>query len=507
MEPTANVRPGAKMSAKALQVQNASMFDRGYGSGDRRTLERRSTYYDKAPQSNAPTYNNKQTEFGVNRLFTTTNHISPPSTYHNTSLPSQDLNYNIMPLRDQSSRFKHADLALASRISLFSDKPEPQSQLMNDSVLLGQYDIHKVLGIGCFGSVKLGTNIITKVNVAIKIVIKSELSEESMTKMRKEIEIMKKIRHPNIVKLFHVIENSSQFSLVMEYCQRGELFNYLGKVTKLTDSHARTIFRQIVSAVRYLHHRNIVHRDLKAENILISEDGMIKVADFGFATHFADGELLDTFCGSPPYAAPELFQGIRYDGVKADCWSLGVCLYSMISVNIILFDHSNYLCQGGYPFYADDLHLLRRKVIECRYVIPLYVSISCVQLLKKIFVVDPLKRANIDVIANSRWLNEGDSVYKPPIPYEHESFDIKRMRVMESYGYSQHEITQSVMDKSHNSIHALYTYLGLSDSVIDVEDEYRKYSSSSNVSSALSNKSFDLTHYFDKVCIICMFIV
>ena len=123
---------------------------------------------------------------------------------------------------------------------------------------------------------------------------------------------MKMLDHPNIVKLYQVIETEKTLYLVMEYASGGEVFDYLVAHGRMKEKEARAKFRQIVSAVQYCHQKRIIHRDLKAENLLLDGEMNIKIADFGFSNEFVPGQKLDTFCGSPPYAAPELFQGFSH---------------------------------------------------------------------------------------------------------------------------------------------------------------------------------------------------
>ncbi|CEF64080.1 MAP/microtubule affinity-regulating kinase 3 [Strongyloides ratti] len=474
---------------RALKSQNSS--NRICTNSERKQLERRNTQYDKFINESSK----KNIDFSVNCTPIKTNQlynndqISPFSNTMNTSSSTSD--YKFQSFYDTSKCFERTDLTHTSRISLLSDKTDNTSQLMNDSVLMGQYSIIKTLGYGNFASVKLAEHCVTKVQVAIKIVKKADLNEESMCKMRKEIEVLKKIKHPNIVELYQVIENDKKICLVMEYCSGGELFDYLGKVKRFSDNEARKKFRQIVSAVQYLHHNGIVHRDLKAENILLDDKGNIKIADFGFADFYSEGCLMDQFCGSPPYAAPELFQGIKYIGFKVDIWSLGVILFALLV--------------GSYPFHADDLGTLKKRVIAGRYNVPYYVSVSCVQLLRKILILDPLKRATIDNIAESKWLNEGFSKYQPYIEKKEEMFDAKRMMTMLNLGYSQSDISVSVLQKLRNSVYALYTFLGKPTSIINVEEEYKKYSQSSDTQSNQFNKSKDLNLYFNKLKVFCQY--
>lgn len=223
--------------------------------------------------------------------------------------------------------------------------------------------------------------------------------------------------HPNIVKLFQVIETEKTLYLVMEYASGGEVFDYLVLHGRMKEKEARAKFRQIVSAVQYCHQKKIIHRDLKAENLLLDSEMNIKIADFGFSNEFTPGNKLDTFCGSPPYAAPELFQGMlclsfpllfflvfsfrekaaisfvchlgkKYDGPEVDVWSLGVILYTLVS--------------GSLPFDGSTLRELRERVLRGKYRIPFYMSTDCENLLKKFLVLNPTKRASLEVSGQTR---------------------------------------------------------------------------------------------------------
>ncbi|KAF1374405.1 hypothetical protein PFLUV_G00228760 [Perca fluviatilis] len=210
---------------------------------------------------------------------------------------------------------------------------------------VGNYRLLKTIGKGNFAKVKLARHILTGREVAIKIIDKTQLNPNSLQKLFREVRIMKILNHPNIVKLFEVIETERTLYLVMEYASGGEVFDYLVAHGRMKEKEARAKFRQIVSAVQYCHQKHIVHRDLKAENLLLDADMNIKIADFGFSNEFTMGNKLDTFCGSPPYAAPELFQGKKYDGPEVDVWSLGVILYTLVS--------------GSLPFDGQNLKELR----------------------------------------------------------------------------------------------------------------------------------------------------
>nr|CAD7444367.1 unnamed protein product [Timema bartmani] len=169
--------------------------------------------------------------------------------------------------------------------------------------------------------------------------------------------------------------------------------NYLVENGRMNEKEARRIFQQIVAAVHYCHTRQIVHRDLKAENLLLDLDKDIKLADFGFSNHFQPGQKMSTWCGSPPYAAPELFEGREYDGPKTDIWSMGVVLYVLVC--------------GALPFDGSTLQNLRTRVIKGKFRIPFFMSADCEHLIRHMLVVEPEKRLGIKQILNHRWMIQG----------------------------------------------------------------------------------------------------
>uniref|UniRef100_A0A183BXK7 non-specific serine/threonine protein kinase n=2 Tax=Globodera pallida TaxID=36090 RepID=A0A183BXK7_GLOPA len=188
------------------------------------------------------------------------------------------------------------------------------------TVKVGFYEVDRTIGKGNYAVVKLARHRITKTEVAIKIVDKRRLDSVNLAKIYREIDVLKKLRHPNIVRLYQVMETNNMLYLVTEYAPNGEIYDLISKQKKLGEENARRKFWQIISAVDYLHSLNIVHRDLKAENLLLDAKFQIKLADFGFSNFFSYDGTLDTFCGSPPYAAPEVFEGKRYAGPEIDIW-------------------------------------------------------------------------------------------------------------------------------------------------------------------------------------------
>uniref|UniRef100_A0A3B4TJK4 MAP/microtubule affinity-regulating kinase 3 n=1 Tax=Seriola dumerili TaxID=41447 RepID=A0A3B4TJK4_SERDU len=341
---------------------------------------------------------------------------------------------------------------------------------------VGNYRLLKTIGKGNFAKVKLARHILTGREVAIKIIDKTQLNPNSLQKLFREVRIMKILNHPNIVKLFEVIETERTLYLVMEYASGGEVFDYLVAHGRMKEKEARAKFRQIVSAVQYCHQKHIVHRDLKAENLLLDADMNIKIADFGFSNEFTLGNKLDTFCGSPPYAAPELFQGKKYDGPEVDVWSLGVILYTLVS--------------GSLPFDGQNLKELRERVLRGKYRIPFYMSTDCENLLKRFLVLNPAKRGTLEQIMKDRWINAGfeEDELKPYTEPELDITDQKRIDVMVGMGYNLEEIQDSLAKMKYDEITATYLLLGRKASELEPSDS----ASSSNLSLAKPRPNSEL---------------
>ncbi|XP_025105299.1 MAP/microtubule affinity-regulating kinase 3-like isoform X14 [Pomacea canaliculata] len=328
----------------------------------------------------------------------------------------------------------------------------------SDEPHIGKYRLIKTIGKGNFAKVKLAKHVPTGKEVAIKIIDKTQLNPSSLQKLFREVRIMKLLDHPNIVKIFEVIETEKTLYLVMEYASGGEVFDYLVAHGRMKEKEARAKFRQIVSAVQYCHQKHIVHRDLKAENLLLDGDMNIKIADYGFSNEFVPGNKLDTFCGSPPYAAPELFQGKKYDGPEVDVWSLGVILYTLVS--------------GSLPFDGQNLKELRERVLRGKYRIPFYMSTDCENLLKKFLVLNPQKRLSLETIMKDRWINMGyeDKELRPYKEPSKDDLDQGRIDMMINMGYSRKEIEESLRLQKYDDIHATYLLLGRRTSDLEGSD-------------------------------------
>ncbi|XP_038108693.1 MAP/microtubule affinity-regulating kinase 3 isoform X2 [Culex quinquefasciatus] len=316
---------------------------------------------------------------------------------------------------------------------------------------IGKYKLLKTIGKGNFAKVKLAKHVPTSKEVAIKIIDKTQLNASSLQKLYREVRIMKLLDHPNIVKLFQVIETEKTLYLVMEYASGGEVFDYLVLHGRMKEKEARAKFRQIVSAVQYCHQKRIIHRDLKAENLLLDSEMNIKIADFGFSNQFTPGSKLDTFCGSPPYAAPELFQGRKYDGPEVDVWSLGVILYTLVS--------------GSLPFDGATLRELRERVLRGKYRIPFYMSTDCENLLKKFLVLNPAKRASLESIMKDKWMNMGyeeDELtpFTEPKPDLKDQKRIGKTEALVAMGYNRQDIEESLTFTRYDDVFATYLLLG-----------------------------------------------
>ncbi|XP_078516659.1 serine/threonine-protein kinase MARK2 isoform X15 [Lissotriton helveticus] len=332
------------------------------------------------------------------------------------------------------------------------------STSVDDQPHIGNYRLLKTIGKGNFAKVKLARHVLTNKEVAVKIIDKTQLNSSSLQKLFREVRIMKVLNHPNIVKLFEVIETEKTLYLVMEYASGGEVFDYLVAHGRMKEKEARAKFRQIVSAVQYCHQKLIVHRDLKAENLLLDADMNIKIADFGFSNEFTFGNKLDTFCGSPPYAAPELFQGKKYDGPEVDVWSLGVILYTLVS--------------GSLPFDGQNLKELRERVLRGKYRIPFYMSTDCENLLKKFLILNPSKRGTLEQIMRDRWMNVGheDDELKPYVEPVPDYKDPRRTELMVTMGYTREEIQDSLIGQKYNEVMSTYLLLGYKTSELDNEN-------------------------------------
>uniref|UniRef100_A0A0N5AJ25 non-specific serine/threonine protein kinase n=1 Tax=Syphacia muris TaxID=451379 RepID=A0A0N5AJ25_9BILA len=306
---------------------------------------------------------------------------------------------------------------------------------------VGLYDICKAIGKGNFAIVRVAKHIVAKCKVAVKIVDKAQISQENLAKIEREIRILKTLDHPHIIKLYQVMRTEQFIYIVTEYARNGELV--LAAHGKLPEDESRKYFQQIVSAVAYCHHRGIVHRDIKAENILLDKNNDVKLIDFGFSNIQQPKVLMSTWCGSPPYAAPELLLGKVYDGTKADIWSLGVVLFIMVT--------------GGFPFAGEDVEKLKNAVIAGHLRIPFWVAPDCCDLLRKMIVVYPERRINIDSVAQHRLIRETPVDRLLPDSSVSKIDNIVLYHMHRLGHWSKSQISEVLMKKNYeSSIYATY---------------------------------------------------
>ncbi|KAI8818090.1 kinase-like domain-containing protein [Fimicolochytrium jonesii] len=342
---------------------------------------------------------------------------------------------------------------------------------------LGEYRILRTIGEGSFGKVKLGIHRATGAYVAIKVLPNlsvpgasasskplSQQERDANTptetdRILREILILSHLSHPNISRLLQVVAAPDAIFLVLEYESGGELFDYICKQPsgRLQETEARGFFRELLGAIQYCHANGIVHRDLKPENMLLSESGHLKLIDYGFTNVIRPDGLLETFCGSVSYAAPEMIARKKYTGAEADVWSLGVILYVMVC--------------GVMPF--DDRHMGRMftAIMSGKYRAPEGISEECKDVIKKILQVKPADRATLAAIRDHPWTTADGTL--PPIhfyapqtakgeigPYQFEqNLDASVMQEMEKLGYEEEDVRDAVDSGEPGSIYACYWLL------------------------------------------------
>ncbi|KAJ3669070.1 hypothetical protein LUZ60_011020 [Juncus effusus] len=260
------------------------------------------------------------------------------------------------------------------------------------NIIMQKYEVGRLLGQGNFAKVYYARNLKTNQAVAIKCIDKEKVSRVGLTEqIKREISIMRLVRHPNVIHLLEVMACKTKIYFVMEYAKGGELFNKIAK-GKLKEEIARKYFHQLINAVDYCHSRGVFHRDLKPENLLLDEFENLKVSDFGLSALIEskrqDG-LLHTTCGTPAYVAPEVVSRKGYDGKSADIWSCGVILFVLVA--------------GYLPFHENNLMEMYRKISRAEYRCPSWFSFELKKLLVRILDPDPNTRITIAKIKETAW--------------------------------------------------------------------------------------------------------
>ncbi|CAI9774770.1 unnamed protein product [Fraxinus pennsylvanica] len=278
--------------------------------------------------------------------------------------------------------------------------------------LFKKYELGRLLGCGAFAKVYHARDLRTGQSVAIKVVNKQRILKGNLTEnIKREISIMRWLRHPHIVRLHEVLATKTRIYFVMEFAKGGELF---AKVVKgrFSEDLSRKYFQQLISAIGYCHSRGVFHRDLKPENLLLDENWELKVTDFGLSAltdQIRPDGLLHTLCGTPAYVAPEILAKRGYDGAKVDVWSCGVILYV--------------LSAGYLPFNDPNLMVMYRKIYKGEFRCPKWISPDLKRFLTRILDPNPITRISVNEIVNDPWFKKGYKEIKYPVDNEFEFKD------------------------------------------------------------------------------------
>ena len=293
------------------------------------------------------------------------------------------------------------------REKLQIDENENNSKDLKEQIIEGKnktYVISKTLGKGTFGKVKIAHNIDNKKEkYACKILLKSNIKDEDdEIRCKREMDILKKMHHVNVVRIYEIVSTDTTHYIFMDFCAKGELFNYIVQQQHLSEEKSAFFYYQLINGIEYIHKKGVCHRDLKPENLLLTEKMKLKIIDFGLSNYFK-GNLLETPCGSPCYASPEMVMGKKYNGFCIDIWSSGIILYAM-------------LC-GYLPFEEvenDEYNeVLFKNIVECNVEYPReFITPVARDLLMKILVKDPEKRITIDEIKQHNFYLLGELLYK-----------------------------------------------------------------------------------------------
>ena len=318
---------------------------------------------------------------------------------------------------------------------------QPKVNVNKRPKIIKNYQIEEELGSGAFSTVCKAINTKTGDKFACKIFPKSNLSDKGdIERFQREINAMAFLRHDNLVALYDLHWDETNFYLFLDFCPGGELFDYIVDHDKLDEPSSAVIFKQIASAVQYCHNSGVAHRDLKPENILIDEYPHIKVSDFGLCGFIAEQQLMKTFCGSPCYCAPECLCRVQYDGRSSDVWSLGVILYAMVT--------------GEHPWNISNTSIMLRQILKGAYSVPSHVSSPCKELITRMMQVNPKDRISIDDIMKHPWLKIA-SKSKLKVPIMKPKTDLSNLPTLQ--GLKIADISEASAQSSQRSENGIFT--------------------------------------------------
>ncbi|CAF0988398.1 unnamed protein product [Rotaria sp. Silwood1] len=333
-----------------------------------------------------------------------------------------------------------------------------ERQLSDLRILVNDlYSLGNTIGRGHFAVVKIARHVFTQKEVAVKVIDKTKLDEISKTHLLQEVKCMKLVQHPNVVRLYEVIDTPNKLHLILELADGGDMYDYISKhANGLNESLARRYFRQICRALKYCHEMYVCHRDLKPENLVFFEkQGVVKLTDFGFSNLFSPGKKLLTSCGSLAYSAPEILLGDPYDAPAVDIWSLGVILFMLVT--------------GHAPFQEANDSETVMMILDCSYKVPPNISLECQNLIHRMIVREPEKRATLDEVMFDIWYrlcdnddndNDNEQYHIDPlklIPQDDHEFVLRQM--IDGNIAGKETILESLNNKQYNHITATYYLL------------------------------------------------
>ena len=337
-------------------------------------------------------------------------------------------------------------------IGLDQRRKEEIAKLINNEGL-DQFDIGEALGQGAFGKVFLATHILTRERVAIKmmdLVAAKKEDEKNDIRVKREIDFLSKFHHNNIVQVYQVIKSNNIINIVQEYINGNELKKYIDDNKGLSEKEASSFFQQIVCSIEFIHKLRICHRDLKPENLLLTDKKQVKLIDFGLSNSYKKGEYLNTHCGSPIYAAPEMLDDKKYNPIMTDIWSIGIILYYMVT--------------NRTPFEGNDAGEIFKQAKNGKISYPDNMSKDCKDMLKKLLTPDPKKRIKIQDIKKHPFYNLCGNVLKS----NHPGLDITKyvipveesvLKIMMDMGYPEYRVREDVIRNMHNNCTTTYYLL------------------------------------------------
>lgn len=413
---------------------------------DRDQEERHYHYHSRSPDEET---NNNRTDLTINQLLLkdfsddtedipkvniervsrSRNHPYNKNT-NSTTTPTINTNDRVNSIDNNTARVEN-DKTIVRDIPPFCNEGDHHNQHQEEQITqsknkhfyrtsLGDWVFQETVGAGSMGKVKLAKHSYTGKLCAVKVVNRAtkiflnkqqglpnpknkEEIQDRDKRLQKEISRDKRtireaslgqiLYHPYICKLYEMCTLSNHFYMVFEYVSGGQLLDYIIQHGSLKENMARKIARSIASALQYLHANNVVHRDLKIENVMISKDGEIKLIDFGLSNLYNKSDHLDTFCGSLYFAAPELLRAQPYIGPEIDIWSFGVILYVLVC--------------GKVPFDDENSSVLHDKIKRGKVSYPSFLSIEVISLLTRMLVVNPVNRATLKEVVNHHWMTHG----------------------------------------------------------------------------------------------------